>query len=139
MGATEVVNNLAQATHSQGEVFDSEFPSLRGAQAFSTDGNSYTLDTISAQFEGFAASSSAEIALWSDSGGFPGSVIETLGNVTILAGTVTQALSSTSNPTLAPNTQYWVVITYVSGDFNFDYTTSGASSGGYGSGLGRLQ
>ncbi len=82
-GATDIVNNLAESTHSQGEQFDGAFPSQRGAQAFTPDSNNYTLDSISVEFAGYGGTSSAEISLWSDVGGFPGSAIETLGNVTI--------------------------------------------------------
>lgn len=126
-GATDIVNNLSEGYVSS-EIFDSMEPSKKGGQAFVVDSNNYTLNSISVAVYGGVASV-AGISLWSDNSGFPGSLIEDLGMVNIPLNESTQVATSTSHPTLSANVQYWVVVEYISGNFEVDYAAGVTASG----------
>jgi hypothetical protein len=125
--AADVVNNLGSA-NVNGEAFANS--SRLGGQSFQTGGQQSTLDSITVKLRNFTTSSTATISLRADGGGVPGSVLETLGNVTFTSsGSQDFTKNSSVNPTLAANTKYWVVVGYVAGDFDFRVTSSTGGNG----------
>lgn len=137
--ATDIVNNLGEARVSA-KTFDSAFPNQLGAQAFTTDNRFYTLNSVTVELHHTSGGSSmADVTLRADSAGSPGAIIENLGTQTFSAMSDTAyQRNSMSNPLLEPNTQYWVVVGYVSGDFEFNYAAGTTASGPGSLGLDRV-
>ena len=87
-------------------------------RSFTTGTSTYRVDSISISLSDFFAGNSAvSVQLWSDSGGSgPGSLLENLGVVsTSSTSFATLTANSSSNPTLAANTRYWIVVMYDTG------------------------
>ena len=73
--------------------------------------------------------SQAQIELYSNGvSNLPGVFLETLGTITF-GGAQNYSISASGNTMLAPDTQYWVVLKFVSGDFNWTVTTDQSTSG----------
>lgn len=128
--AYDIVNNLS-AAESGGESFFPGDPLQLTAQAFQTDSWVYSLNSISVTLQDYwSGTSRAELSLRADNGGVPGAVIEVLGEVTIDgAASQVRTKNSSTQPVLAPNTKYWVVMKRVVGDFDWRLTSSIAGDG----------
>ncbi len=122
-----VVSNINNAS-TDGAVFDGG--SDWGAQGFRTPSYPHKLTSIRVSLENFAGGNSqARIELYSNAGNnLPGASIEDLGVITF-GGGQKYSISATGNTLLEANTQYWVVLKFVSGDFNWDVTTNQTTTG----------
>ena len=118
------VSNLAEPL----EVgFTADGTHFAHASSFTTDGSSYTLESIAVSvFTNY--SGSAELRLRADGGGFPGLLIESLGTQALLSNQGNVFLTYYSSGTLLnPNTTYWVTLGETgSGDLSWDGTWSTA-------------
>ncbi|MCD6052594.1 MAG: hypothetical protein K0Q55_4012 [Verrucomicrobia bacterium] len=114
--AADIVNNLS-AADVNGEMFYNLTSAKLGAQAFRTDNQNYTLNSLVVKLADFVGASTAQISLRMDNDGVPGTVVETLGNISISGQvSVDYTKNSSTHPVLTANTKYWVVIKYVGGD-----------------------
>ena len=118
VSAETIVSNLGNNAP-DGEAFFAN--NHWGAQAFITPDYAHTLTAITVELDNFAAGSSqARVELYTNGGNnLPGILIEALG---ILSFSTQSAQNYTINASgstvLAANTTYWVVVKYLSGDFN---------------------
>jgi hypothetical protein len=79
--------------------------------SFTTGNNSWTLDSITASLLTGSSDTPIQGSIYSDSGGLPGSELNSLG--TILAPPFVQSsftFTSSSSFSLAPNTTYWLML-----------------------------
>lgn len=77
------------------------------ATSFTTDGGTYTLDSIIIDVHGNTGTGSTQLRLRSDSGGAPGALLEDYGVFAVPAGPSTLTGVS-AGITLDPNTTYWI-------------------------------
>lgn len=84
----------------------------QNAISFTTDNNTYTLDSLQTQVNnGAGGTADIGLTLHADNGGQPGSVIEDLGSTTVSLASTTIDLSYASAGTaLSANTTYWCVV-----------------------------
>jgi hypothetical protein len=118
-----IVDSQNTTTSFAGERFSAgTSDNYRGAQSFTMRGTPANLSTVTVMVQNFAVGdSTANIALWSDNSGQPGSLIEDLGNITV-TGTAEQdriVYSAGNGAALSTDTTYWIVVTWVSGAFDW--------------------
>jgi hypothetical protein len=100
--------------------------------SFTTGNNSWTLDSITASLLTGGSDTPIQGSIYSDSGGLPGSELNSLG--TILAPALVQSnftFTSISSFLLAPNTTYWLMLSASPGADWFE-TSLTAENSGYG-------
>jgi hypothetical protein len=79
--------------------------------AFTPTGQNYTLDSLELPLRLISGPSVADVFLTTDSGGLPGSILESFHVTGVLtdAATVLVTIDSTNHPLLNAGTQYWIV------------------------------
>lgn len=125
----DIVSNLGQ-TSTDGATLDA--PGIGQAQSFQTGAGSLALASVLLRMEDFngGANSVASVEVRADNAGVPGGLVEALGNVNVVADFATfYTVPAAGTNVLVPNTKYWVVVRYVSGDFDWSLTTSASWSG----------
>ena len=121
-----IVSNVANGG-TEGEVLAGT--SKLVAQSFQTDASGYMLRRVVLALEDFAAGSSEAMAeVRGDNNGIPGMVLGGLGTASF-NGFANVQFTTATGPTLEPNTKYWVVLKYVSGNFHWRYTTDFGTTG----------
>jgi hypothetical protein len=110
-GATVLYSNLANP----GSGFSAVSSTAWAANAFSTDNNTYKLSDVILALEGVSTTGTLTVSLYSSSGGpaQPTTNLATLGTIAdsaLSTSMFTQQTVNVSNVTLAPNTQYFIVL-----------------------------
>lgn len=127
--AIDIVSNLGQSSP-DGATLDA--PGIGQAQSFQTGAGSLALSSVLLQMVDFngGANSVASVEVRADNAGVPGALVEALGNVNVVADFATfYTVTAAGTNVLAANTKYWVVVRYVSGDFDWSLTTSASWTG----------
>jgi hypothetical protein len=126
---TVIVNNLAETNN--GFSTSTNTQELI-AQAFTTDGNSYSL--VDATIKAFSNDAGiGSYALWSNGAGQPGASLVSLGSTPALNGSFLEYTLSPVAPTaLTANTTYWIVGFALSGTLNQLGNTPSPDSTGVG-------
>ena len=98
------------------------------AESFTTASGNYILDSVTVA--AFSSSfGSSELRLYSDSGGLPGTLIDSLGSQTIFQGNQLATYDSPVSITLQANTTYWLTLGEMGkGNFAWNGTLSTAQT-----------
>jgi len=104
---------------------------VTAAQSFTTGTQSENLSGVTVVLDGEFGDSSVAFSLSSNSGGLPGTQLLVFDPLTPIFGSGFDdyTLSSGGSLTLAPDTTYWLVATYLGVDPVWGYTDSSAFSG----------
>ncbi len=123
---TALVDNRA-ASYATGDPLASA--GQASAHAFTLGATDHRLRSVSVNVRLYAASVIA-VKLWSGAGNTPVTLVEDLGTVSNAPlGASNIEFTSATRPLLAANTRYWVSVANVSGDFDWNLTTSTTNSG----------
>ncbi len=87
-------------------------------------GQDYFLDYVTLRLETFGAGVSPIVELWTDTGGVPGAVIETLTNPSFSASGIANYDFTSSGVTLTAGTSYWIVAYGVAGADQYSWRAS---------------
>jgi len=93
------------------------------AQIFSTPDRAGTMTSVGQYFITNAGARTAQVLVYSDNSGNPGSLVATLGTITVGAGAASGFKSTSCSWSYAPNIAYWLV---------FNCTSHSAWSGDFG-------
>jgi hypothetical protein len=135
-GPIVLSNNLAEPLES----VDTLSTTYWHAISFTTDGNTYTLDTVTLLMElGAGATTSAalpnavadvpEVDLYSDNSGSPGSLITALTATSAYDYTLQDVTFGGAGVTLSANSTYWVVLRALSGAVSWGYAATNNGTG----------
>jgi hypothetical protein len=113
-------------------IFGVDFPTVLGsAQQFTTAGSAVNLQSVSLLLADRVGGSLADVAIYSDAGNAPGTLLADLGGLTLPTdgNEVLYTFSPSSTLTLAANTSYWVEASFAGGLPVWDYTLDPSSVG----------
>jgi hypothetical protein len=86
-------------------------------------GQDYILDHVTLRLETFGAIAPV-VELWTNSGGLPGAVIETLSNPTFAPSGIAEYDFASAGTTLSAGTSYWIVAYGAAGAAGYDWKAS---------------
>jgi hypothetical protein len=96
--------------------------------SFGTDASSYTLESVTLLLAN-ASTGQASLALYTDDGLQPGSLVGTLTSPGSYSNSLTNTTFTASGITLAGNSTYWVVLKAIGGQFDWSWTADNTGSG----------
>jgi hypothetical protein len=121
------VSNLSEVQNNTWIIKNSQYI----GSSFTTDSNSYTLNSVTARFDEFAEAN-LYLNIFSDNSGIPGTLIGQLSPTqNIIPGNINNYVFTPNSPvTLAANTNYWLT-GESSGDYSWGSTSSFNQTGAW--------
>lgn len=98
------------------------------AAEFSTDASTYTLSSATLMLQNFTPGT-ATLYLYRDAAGQPGTTEGNLSSPGTYSTTISATTFAGNNLLLLPNSNYWLVLTANTGDFEWAWTESSSGSG----------